>query len=348
MKVQRRGVGLIDKFGTGLVGAVLSLPLGPGLGHAVLGWPKRGALWLALVLGCFVGMVKSIWLLPIAAAIFVAGMLDAFVLGVRKREQPMFQWTSPWVFVLPAISLVCLLSIRHFVVQAFKAGSVSMSPTLHIGDRIFVDKLGTPKRGDVIVFSYPCDPRRDYLFRLIADAGDTVEVRCGVVYVNGHALEQKLVEKPETCSYNDYDERMGKAFKRGCVGYRETNGSRTYEVFGDPNLTIGVAANNRDYPQRGAEPMCFGADGDRPRSVEYKLVETKPGYEAKQCEQQRHVVVPAGHVFVLGDNRQNANDSRIWGALPRTAIKGRVIGIWASTPPGEGMSFDRFGPLDAK
>lgn len=343
---RRPGVGLNDKFGTGLVAAVLSLPLGPGPGHAVLGWPKRGAVWLALLLGSLLAITKSIWFLPAAGVIFVGGMLDAFVLGFRKLEQPLFRWTSPWVFVLPAISLASVIAIRNFVVESFKAGSTSMVPTLQIGDLMFIDKLSSPERGDVVVFAYPCEPQRDYVFRLIAQGGDTVEVRCDVTYVNGHALERKLVEKPETCSYKDYDERDAKWFTRSCVGYQETNGSRTYEVFGNPEIAAEGVANNRDYPQRsGSTPLCFNGGEDRPRATDFKVVETKPGYEAKQCEQQLHFVVPRDHVFVLGDNRHNANDSRIWGALPTSAIKGRVIGIWASKRPGEGPRFDRFGPI---
>ena len=170
-----------DKFGTGFVAAALSLPLGLGLGHAVIGSPKRGAVWLVLLFGALAAMLKSIWFLPIAGVIFVAGVLDAFVLGFRKREQLPFRWVSPWVFVLPAISVASALAIRKFVVESFRARSTSMAPTLQNGDMIFIDKVTAPARGDVIVFAYPCDPQRDYVFRMIADAGDSVEVRCGIV-----------------------------------------------------------------------------------------------------------------------------------------------------------------------
>jgi signal peptidase I len=91
--------------------------------------------------------------------------------------------------------------------------------------------------------------------------------------------------------------------------------------------------------------MCFHGDADAPRAVEHKVVETKAESDAKPCDQQLHVVVPAGHVFVLGDNRFNANDSRIWGPVPKHTIKGRVIGIWATKAPGQSMQFDRFGAI---
>lgn len=59
---------------------------------------------------------------------------------------------------------------------------------------------------------------------------------------------------------------------------------------------------------------------------------------ADPCAPHRHFVVPPGHVFGLGDNRPNSNDSRYWGAIPVGHIRGRVTGIW--------LPFARFGPVD--
>src|ERR1700759_2247167 len=96
------------------------------------------------------------------------------------------------------------LALRAFVVEAFKIPSSSMYPTLEINDHIFVNKfiygvripwtttklfaLRGPPRGEVIVFIYPCDPDRDYIKRVVATAGQTVETRCGVLYVDGVAV----------------------------------------------------------------------------------------------------------------------------------------------------------------
>ncbi|MBI4518319.1 MAG: signal peptidase I [Deltaproteobacteria bacterium] len=99
------------------------------------------------------------------------------------------------------VALLAALVIRTFVVQAFKIPSSSMVPTLQIGDHILVNKLayglrlplvglqllsfGQPKPGDIIVFIYPVDPSKDFIKRVIAVAGDVVEVRNKRVYVNG-------------------------------------------------------------------------------------------------------------------------------------------------------------------
>ena len=91
------------------------------------------------------------------------------------------------------VALVLTLIIRTFVVQAFKIPSGSMLPTLQIGDKLFVNKyvyrFEPPKRGDIIVFRYPVDPKKDFIKRLVGLPGETVEIHDGKIYVGGKALE---------------------------------------------------------------------------------------------------------------------------------------------------------------
>jgi signal peptidase I len=98
------------------------------------------------------------------------------------------------------IALLLALFIRTFIVQAFKIPSGSMLPTLHIGDHILVSKFsyaiknpftGTalipfaePERGDIIVFKYPMKPDVDYIKRVVAVAGDRLEIKDKQVFVN--------------------------------------------------------------------------------------------------------------------------------------------------------------------
>ncbi|MFI5398199.1 MAG: signal peptidase I [Candidatus Binatia bacterium] len=102
-----------------------------------------------------------------------------------------------------AVALLLALVIRGFVVQAFKIPSGSMLPTLEVGDHILVNKfiygvhlpilgthvipLGTPHRGDVVVFVYPVDPTKDFIKRVVGVAGDVVQIRDKHVYINGAA-----------------------------------------------------------------------------------------------------------------------------------------------------------------
>ena len=103
------------------------------------------------------------------------------------------------------IAVILALFIRTFVVQAFKIPSGSMKPTLLVGDHILVNKfiygvklpfsditlipVRDPKRGDIVVFEFPEDPKKDFIKRVIAVAGDTVQIRNKKVYINDKPMD---------------------------------------------------------------------------------------------------------------------------------------------------------------
>lgn len=104
------------------------------------------------------------------------------------------------------VALIVTLFLRTFVVQAFQIPSVSMEPSLLVGDRLLVDKLvyspslsawedalfgkRAVARGDVVVFKAPSDPSRNFVKRVVALPGETVEVRGRRVLVDGRPLEE--------------------------------------------------------------------------------------------------------------------------------------------------------------
>ena len=113
------------------------------------------------------------------------------------------------------VALVLALLIRTFVVQAFKIPSGSMEPTLEIGDHILVNKFlygvkipftdlsfwawEQPQRGDVVVFTYPLEPEKDFIKRVIAVGGDTVRMVNKKLYINGaEAYDPHAVYKEGT------------------------------------------------------------------------------------------------------------------------------------------------------
>jgi len=151
-----------------------------------------------------------------------------------------------WEYVEAIITaLILALLIRTFVVQAFKIPSGSMIPTLLIGDHILVNKFlyGTqipytdkkilifrePEKGDIIVFKYPENPKKDFIKRVIATEGDTIEEKHKVVYVNGEPVT-------ETYAYH-YDPTMLSA----------NNRRDTFERIQVPKDRIFVMGDNRDH-----------------------------------------------------------------------------------------------------
>jgi type IV secretory pathway protease TraF len=191
----------------------------------------------------------------------------------------------------------------------------------------------------VIVFIYPCDPDRDYIKRVIALAGDSVEVRCNVVYVNGVAVPSQL-EDPD-CTYRDRVESTGEWYTARCSTYAETVDGKVYRTFHDPerpnrDRTL-AAGDDHDFPlhDHATAPTCANAPpsevaSDYPPQVVGEIVQATSESKAKVCEQRIHYVVPPGHIFAQGDNRNNSSDSRVWGSVPIENIKGKALFIWLS------------------
>ena len=256
-----------------------------------------------------------------------------------------------WDGLMWIVSLAALVfTLRTFVVQVFQIPSSSMYPTLMIGDHLFVNKFiygldipfsdaklaeRSPKRGEVIVFAMPCTPERDYIKRVVAVAGDTVEVRCNRLHINGKPVEEELVGDPN-CSYEDRDD-AGEWHTVGCSRYRETLGGYTYETFHDPDRPARQSLNvgdELDFPNLRDRTLKFcGSDALNPpaptnNQAQGKIVDVKSG---DACELQVHYVVPEGHVFCMGDNRAHSNDSRFWGSVPLENIRGKAMFIWLSS-----------------
>lgn len=175
------------------------------------------------------------------------------------------------------VAFLLALFVRTFVFENFKIPSGSMEDNLLVGDHLVVNKFiyspnldsplhavlpyRGPSRGDVVVFKFPEDPRRDFIKRCIAVAGDTIEVRRKKLYLNGVEQDEPFV------------------------------------VFKDPNVWgsgPGVPASRRKRDNFGP------------------------------------LTVPEGTIFCLGDNRDNSLDSRFWGPVPLTYVKGRAVLIYWS------------------
>jgi signal peptidase I len=205
------------------------------------------------------------------------------------------------------VAVAIALLLRAFVVEAFQIPSGSMIPTLQVGDHIFVSKfaygltipftntkivqLGTPKRGDIIVFKYPLDQSTDYIKRVVGLPGDVIEMRQEELYVNGHPIQRERVPRPY--HYEDASRGTGPPEDHEGELWIENLDGHKHETIQEP-----VRAP-RDFTRKVVEP---------------------------------------GHVFVMGDNRDNSSDSRVWGTVDLDLIKGRALIVWWSRGTAEGMS----------
>ena len=227
--------------------------------------------------------------------------------AVQARERLMMQpWWLDWTAGLfPVIIVVFIL--RSFLFEPFKIPSGSMIPTLMINDLILVNKFHygvrlpvifnkvldnhSPERGDVMVFRYPPQPSLDYIKRVVGLPGDEVAYLNKSLTLNGKPLVKNAL--PE---FFDEDAlRYTKQFEE-LTG----NGTHKYRILNDDDRSSFIQAAS-DFPFR--ENCRYSSEG---------VVCT----------------VPAGHYFMMGDNRDNSLDSRYWGFVPEKNIVGKAFFVW--------------------
>ena len=216
------------------VGSVVLSAMGGGLGQIALGQWRRGALFYA---ACMASTVSAIGfaLLGRGAPMYVAiacGLIvqlaytvDAARVApgprVPRRRAVLLLIVGQCVFYNLAAGRA-----RAGLVEAFKIPAGSMYPTLVIGDQMIVAKRPRRfERGDVVVFKYPLDPKVNYVKRVLAVGGDTIEIRADTVYVDGRPVERRRLDEP--CEIEGpFDGVEGAP----CALWQESLGGRTWRV----------------------------------------------------------------------------------------------------------------------
>jgi signal peptidase I len=185
-----------------------------------------------------------------------------------------------------------------------------MLPTLLVGDLILVSKFhygvrlpvinkkivanNEPQRGDVMVFRYPRDTSIDYIKRVVGIPGDEISYRNQRLSINGTPVA--VDQKPPPGFYDEESQRYFTEFT-------EHLGGTNHGILVNPNSQpfYGGAEERSAFPFR--ENCRFLADG-------------------VSCK------VPAGHYFMMGDNRDNSQDSRFWGFVPDQNVVGKAFFVW--------------------
>jgi len=238
----------------------------------------------------------------------IVRVVDALVLKKARKNTS----TEPVVVEMarsffPVILIVFVL--RSFLYEPFKIPSESMVPTLVVGDFILVNKfnygvrlpvinkkivdVNLPQRGDVMVFRYPEDPAKDFIKRVVGIPGDKIVYKNKRLVINDQPIPTEQLD-----SQTRVDDRL--AFQSYDV-VREKLGTKPHLSYLDPRMPGVRLGGVREFPNRA---NCAYNDD------------------------QMTCTVPAGHYFMMGDNRDNSEDSRYWGFVPEENIVGKAVLVW--------------------
>lgn len=150
--------------------------------------------------------------LLVLAFIYRAKLVSEWKFARSQTKQWLFEKWKNWGEPL-LIAAVLAIVIRTFLFGPYQIPTGSMKPTFMENDKIFVDKLSyrfrEPVRGDIIVFKYPLDRKKDYVKRLVGLPGDTIEIRKGVILVNGKPMTDHPFSK--NIYYNVEEWKYGKS-----------------------------------------------------------------------------------------------------------------------------------------
>jgi len=192
--------------------------LSRGLGHVYAGSPKRGLILFAIEQGLLLALGVStlaytpdIYSLLLAVVVGIGFtifcVVDAVKIAKSNQQQYELAKYNRWFvyvgyFVVLSLGVSTIVSegVKANLVKAYKLPSGSMEPTLLSGDHVLVDrtaKARNPKKGQIIIFEYPEDPTKDFIKRVVAVGGDTVEVKDKQLYVNGKAMKEEYIEHKE-------------------------------------------------------------------------------------------------------------------------------------------------------
>ncbi|MGF1878353.1 signal peptidase I [Photobacterium frigidiphilum] len=241
--------------------------------------------------------------------IFILCPMHAFLVTRKYNGTEDRGWYAKWWTTLLCffVTLTFIIILRVFLFDLFRIPASSMSPLLNPGDHLIVNKRGfgnyryfgmqvakttssfNLERGEVIVFQYPLKPQIDFVKRVIGLPGDRIIYRNKNIY-----LKQACIKNIE-----------------GCADYKLLNQIKKEQLDNDfwlfeESIDVNTYSILIDVTKKDRTSRYFSQDNS--------LLD--------------EWVVPSGHYFVLGDNRDNSSDSRYWGFVPKENIIGTVTFTW--------------------
>ena len=231
------------------IAVVLSLVM-PGLGHTYCGRLPRGLVFLFVyfvpilllqagrVFESFGSAITGVIVLITAAPLMhLAAIIDSYYVAKRTRGDYEIKDYNRWyvyvvlVLLNSASSLNASFSLRATYLEAFRVPTVSNYPTIAPNDRLLANKIAyinsDPKRGDLVVFTNPQDRRVNFIKRVVAIGGETVEIKDGMLYINDGQVPRHPVEESKT-------DGMGVGLNGEPVKGEvllEVNGDAQYKIF---------------------------------------------------------------------------------------------------------------------
>nr|WP_325190031.1 signal peptidase I [uncultured Selenomonas sp.] len=135
-----------------------------------------------------------------------------------EKETSVFSELKDWIGSI-VIAVVLAMLIRTFIVELYVVDGPSMRPTLESEERLVVNKFiyrfHPPQKGEILVFQYPRDPSRDFIKRVIATPGDTIEIHEGRVLVNDQLLTEDYILEKTRSEYPKSTVPEGRVFVMG-------------------------------------------------------------------------------------------------------------------------------------
>lgn len=274
------------------IAAVLAVASGP-LAMLYAKRPRLAVLFaiggLAIGLSALFGLMSEGGQSLSGFIYWIAGPVVAFICARSSSAGPRPSY-SRWYGLLgvSAMAVGCIVALRAFFYEPYKIPSSAMVPTLMPNARILVEKRpGELRRSEFIVFDYPVDPSITFVKRLIGLPGDRIRYVAKRVWVNGHETRVRQLD--------DF-------LEEGTLRYQQHYLNRLDGV--------------------SFETLSDAASSERADAWTFPMSEacSRAG-ETIEC------VIPPGHYFVMGDNRDNSADSRYWGFLRSDLVIGRVVKI---------------------